>query len=629
MNSTPTHSKHPALGLVVALVVAVAPAVALAAVAARAARSADPPAAVFLPLQFSHYADCTTDLGDRADGVLTGGAAVWQPLALTFTGPPATPTGTPNPFLDYRLQVQMIAPSGRVYDVPGHFDGPSADGGRWRANFAADEPGLWHYCASFRHGAGVAVELDPDAGAPVAFDGAAGSFRVASADPDAPDFFRWGRLEYVGGHYLKFRDGPYWLKGGTNSPENFLGYAGFANTASHGGELPGFLHTYAPHVADSRPDDPPLPGGAGILGALNYLGQQGVNAIYFLPMNLGGDGQDTHPYLSTTDNTRFDVVKLAQWGVVLEHAQRRGIALHIVLNEIEEANRHWHDNGQLGPERRLFYREMVARFAHLPAVKWNLSEEMVFPPAQQREFAAWLAALDWAGHPIAVHNPPGRADALYGELLGDARFSATSFQYPPEMAGELVETWRARSAGAGRPWVIDMDENNPSASGLTTHNAGELRKEVLYDVYFSGGAGVEWYMGYHPLPLGGDLNVEDFRTRERMWRYMRYARRFMEENLPFHRMSPADERLRGESDAYGGGEVFALGDEVVAVYLPSAVSTGVLAVGPGDYTVRWYDPREGQFMGQPATVTVGASGLPLGPPPWNEMGDWVVLVVGE
>jgi len=579
------------------------------------------PGTSYLPLVAQNYANCPDGEGPPG-GTLTGQPAVWQPLTLTFTGPAVAATAAVNPFLDYRLTVQFVAPSGRVTAVPGYFGGGAA----WQANFAADEPGQWRYCASFRLGPAVAVSDDPLAGAPIAFDGATGAFTVAPADPAAPDFFRWGRLEYAGGHYLKFRDGPYWLKGGTNSPENFLGYAGFANTVDQGGLIDGFLHTYAPHAADARPDDPVVaPGDAGgIIGALNYLSERHVNSIYFLPMNLGGDGDDTYPYLSPDDPTRFDTAKLAQWGVVLEHAQRRGIALHVVLNEVEEDNRRRLDGGALGVQRRLFYREMVARFAHLPAIKWNLSEEAAFAPDDLRAFAAYLAALDWAGHPITAHNPVGAADGLYTGLLGDPLFSATALQYAADAAGAQAETWRERSAAAGRPWVVDLDENNPAGVGLTPDNAGQLRKTILYDAYFSGAAGVEWYLGYHELPTGGDPNLEDFRTREHMWDYTWYARRLLA-GLPFAAMTPADDLLSGESAAFGGGEVLALAGQVYAVYLPEAQPAGALAVPAGEYRQQWYDPRAGEFAAEVA-VTATAEGLLLGAPPHTPGGDWVVVV---
>lgn len=563
----------------------------------------------------------------------------WHPITLSFDGPLATEVDSaPNPFLDYRLQVRFIGPSGQLYDVPGYFAGDgqgNGSGSVWQARFAADEAGRWRYCATFHTGPGVAVELDPQAGQPTAFDGANGEFDVIERDPNASGFLKWGRLEYIGGHYFKFRDGPYWLKGGTDSPENFLGYAGFDNTVDQGGILSRFLHRYLPHVDDWQPGDPDFTNSEtgidakGIIGALNYLSERHVNSIYFLPMNLGGDGQDTYPFIvpsgTLTDNTHFDISKLYQWGIVLEHAQRKGIALHVVLNEVEPENRYWLDYGMLDIERKLFYRELVARFGYLLAIKWNLSEEVAFAPDELRQFADYLSLLDWADHPIAIHNPAGSSFA-YEAIQGDPRFNATAFQYEGDHAGTLVEQWRNISAKAKQPWVIEMDENNPAGVGLSAENAGYLRRQILYDVYFSGAGGIEWYLGYHELPVGGDQNMEDFRTRERMWDYMWYARRFMEENLPFWQMGPADELLVGEAEDYGGGEVFALDGVVYAVYLPTATPGGVMTVPASKYGLHWYDPRTGEFTGGWFITTADETGLPLGAPPTNPDGDWVVLI---
>ena len=38
------------------------------------------------------------------------------------------------------------------------------------------------------------------------------------ATSSAACFYKYGRLEYAGAHFLKFIDGSYWIKGGTDSP---------------------------------------------------------------------------------------------------------------------------------------------------------------------------------------------------------------------------------------------------------------------------------------------------------------------------------------------------------------------------------------------------------------------------
>jgi hypothetical protein len=265
---------------------------------------------------------------------------------------------------------------------------------------------------------------------------------------------------------------------------------------------------------------------------------------------------------------------------------------------------------------------MIARFSYLLALKWNLCEENVFPIDQIYEFTDYIQALDWAEHPVTFHNPMDWFQD-YENLLGDDHYTVTSIQYERSQAGEYVEQWRNRSSDFGRPWVIDMDENGPAGIGLSSLNADELRKEILYDVYFSGG-NVEWYAGYHDLPVGGDVRLEDFRTRELMWQYTWYARRFIEENLPFWNMSPADWLLVNESEDHGGGQVFALPGELYAVYLPNASSGGVLNV-EGDFILRWYNPRTGEFEGLPQSISATDS-IILEPPIADVQNDWVVLI---
>ena len=572
-----------------------------------------------------------------SEGTVSGEPVAWHPMEVRFHGPLTDEKAKgPTPFLDYRLDVTFDGPSGQIYTVPGFYAGDGQGHGTgdvWMACFAADEGGLWTWRASFRSGPKVAVDADPLAGSPLMFDGASGQVLVFGRDPQAPGFLSQGRLEYVGMHYMKFRDGDYFLKGGTDSPENFLGYDGFDDVQDNGGI--GIVHRYEPHEQDWVPGDPLFTSSSsgvsskGIIGALNYLSREGVNSIYFLPMNLGGDGQETCPFVgysaSNYDNTHYDVSRMHQWAQVLDHAQRRGIQLHFVLAETESGNENWLDGGELGPQRKLFFRELVARFGHALALKWNLSEENDYSIEQLEEFAAWMDALDVYDHPIGVHTYPNNFKD-YPKLLGNELFVATSIQYDPDYAGDFVEEWREKSAAAGHKWILDLDENGPADTGLTDTNADELRKRVLYDIYFSGGQ-VEWYAGYHSLPLGGDVKLEDFRTREDMWRTMRIAREFMADHLPFWEMEPADELLSAEDQSYGGGQVLAKPGKVYAIYLPvgGQGATLDLSAVEGVFRGRWFDPRTGEFVGS-SSVVKGEAKRQLGPPPAQQGEDWVYFL---
>jgi len=558
-------------------------------------------------------------------GTVSGDLNKWSPITIDFAGPNASETDTaPNPFLDYRLSVRLTSPTGNTHDVPGFFAGDGnggGDGNLWRVRFAADETGQWRYQATLHSGSQIAINTDLSAGTTTSIEGSSGEFSIQAQSADAPGFLALGRLEYTGEHYLKFRDGPYWIKSGTDSPENFLGYEGIDGTVDQGGETNNFLHNFDNHRADARGDDPVFSNAStgadslGITGALNYLSDQGVNSIYFLPMNLGGDGQETFPFVGGNDNffndTHYDISKLFQWNQVLAHAQRRGIALNIQLSETERANERWLDNGELGVERKLFFRELIARFGYLLAAKWNLGEENDFPVSELRAHADYISTLDWTNKPIAVHTQINNFRD-YEQLVGDELFSASSIQYDPPLADDFVETWRNRSTDAGRPWVIDMDENT---GGVSNTNTDTRRKQITYDVYFSGG-NLEWYFGLQSLPLGGDTTAGDFRLREGIWVTTRIARNFMENELPFWRMQPADELVTGEADSFGGAEVFAAPGEVYAVYLPNASGNASLDLrdASGSFSMQWFNPRNGQFAGGIASIT-GGDQVALGEPP--------------
>jgi hypothetical protein len=573
----------------------------------------------------------------NAQAEAKGRGAAWQPFELWFHGPTTHEDApSPNPFLDYRLDVTFTSSTGVFQTVPGFYAGDGLGGGAgdvWKVRFTAPQGDLWSWTASFRQGSGVAVASDPNSGSATHFDGATGSVFLLSGDPQADGFWAKGPLRYVGEHYLRFENGEYFLKGGTDSPENLLGYDGFDDVQDQGGV--GVVHRYLAHEKDWREGDPLFfsshsgSSSKGLIGGLNYLASAGVNSVYFLPMNLGGDGRETYPFIDPSptphNRTHYDISRLHQWNQVLDHAQRRGIMLHIVLAESEQANENWFDGGAFGSERKLFFRELIARFGHAAAIKWNLSEENDFSIPFLEACAARIASLDSYGHALAVHTWANNFSD-YPALLGKPNFTSTSIQYAPHLGGAYVEEWRERSSAAGHPWVLDMDENTPSGEGLSDSNADYLRKVDLYDVYFSGGQ-IEWYGGYHNLPLGGDVKMEDFRTRAHMWRYMRIAREFMEDNLPFWEMEPRDDLLTLEAQTLGGAEVFAKAGEVYAVYLPGATSTGELNLAgePGRFQGRWFDPRVGRFIGVTRIFSGGAA-VPLGAPPRFPDQDWIYLV---
>ncbi|MDX9971605.1 MAG: DUF5060 domain-containing protein, partial [FCB group bacterium] len=538
-------------------------------------------------------------------------------MVFTFTGPSTSETASPNPFRDYRLDVTFTAPSGAKIQVPGFYaaDGNAGAtgataGNKWRALFQPNETGTWTYVASFRTGTDIAASLVATDGAPTSFNGAKGSFSIAATNKAAPDLRAKGLLRYVGKHHLQFAEtGEYYLKGGADSPENLLGYADFDGTYDTGGiKTPdaNFLHKYAPHVMDWRTGDPTWRGGKGkgLIGALNYLSDQGVNSIYFLTYNIdGGDGRDTWMWTSHSVRDRYDISKLAQWEVVFSHATRMGMQLHVVTQERE--NDTVFTGGNMTAPRKIYYRELIARFAHHPAIQWNLGEENDNTYDQRVAMAKFIRQTDPYDHPITVHTYAQVPLKTYANLYGNPYFESTSIQGYVTDFNTWAKQLRANSAAAGRKWAIygdePMAEVKQDMSNVNTH-----MRHGLWGNLMGGGAGVEWYFGYQSS--FGDLTTEDFSMAEPLWRRTAVTLDFFHQYLPFWEMAPNDSLASGGSTA----RVLAKPGDTYAVYLPDGGTTN-LTVPEGQYQVAWYDPTSGgplewgsvkQITG-PATRAIG------------------------
>ncbi len=606
-------------------------------------------AALFLTISIS---SCQ----NTPSGEISGTLETWNKVTIDFEGPQASESDSdPNPFLDYSLEVEFNGPNGNTYLVPGFFAGDGngdGSGNIWRVHFSPDAPGSWNYRANFLTGEEIAVNSD-HSGEPVSFDGASGSFKIAPSDSTADGFYKWGRLEYVGEHYLKFRDGDYWIKGGADSPENFLAYEGFDNTRKSTENYDDLesvpaLHTYEVHVEDWKSGDPDWGDGKGkgIIGALNYLSSKNVNSIYFLLQNIGGDGKDVFPWTGNpvpggspeNDNLHYDISKLYQWETVFKYAQEKGIALHAVFNEAEEANKRELDDGELGTERKLFYREMIARFGHHPALQWNISEEFNLKfdlgPERVREFASYIQQVDPYDHPITVHTAGDPVQEL-AFTFGDSLFSTTSVQLNQRRIDQVTEAIRNATAEAGRPVPASMDEFTvdvgSNRSWIPIDDADLQRKQKLWPTYLSGGQ-IEFI-------LEGFLEVDSFKKPEAdaLWDYTWYARSFMQEHLPFHDMQPMDQIVSNESTLTVGegdgvtfemdAQVFAKAGDIYAIYYPVSESTGTIDLSDvdGEISARWYNPRAGEFVEDAVTINGGSETEP-GTVPSNPEEDWVLLI---
>ncbi|MFK7924845.1 MAG: DUF5060 domain-containing protein [Bacteroidia bacterium] len=583
---------------------------------------------------------------------LSGELRQWHKITLDFGGPSSDESCSTNPFLDYRLNVLFThTASGNTYLVPGFFaaDGQaeetSATGGSvWRCHFAPDATGTWTYTASFRTGNQIAVSLNPSDGSPTAFDGQNGSFSLAATNKTGRDFRAHGRLEYVGERYLKFAgSGQYFIKGGADAPENLLAYEDFDNTPNNGNRR----KNWTPHLIDWNVGDPDWQSGKGreLVGALNYLAGKGMNVFSFLTMNINGDDRNVFPYVNSNGSTspqddrqRFDVSKLAQWEVLFAHADQLGLYLHFKTQETE--NDQLLDQGQLGVERKLYYRELIARFGHHLALNWNLGEENdiwseLNDPTQLliKSYADYIRSLDPYDHHIVIHSYPGQQNSVYNPLLGtNSALTGASIQTGWNNVHSATKTWIDASTNAGTPWVVANDEQGNANNGVppdigfegfslpsNTPDQEAIRRGVLWGNLMAGGAGVEYYFGYS-LPHS-DLTCQNWRSRDQMWEYTDHALSFFRDYLPFWEM-------QSEDNLVSSGYCFAKSNEYYAIYIENGNAPPSIELPNSSFDLRWYDPRNGGALIGSSTISGSSSfALPASPNAQND--DWIVLLTNS
>ena len=605
---------------------------------------------------------------------ITGDLMQWHKITLTADGPRASEQDTNyNPFTDYRMTAVFTHESGSpVYESPGYFaaDGNAAEtsaiaGNKWRVHIAPDQTGKWHYSITIKKGKNAAIDNQAAAASEVVFL-AEGSFEVLPTDKTGHDFRGKGRLDYVGKRYLQFAGNKeFFLKAGADAPENLLAYTDFDGTYSYktAGEhrnneaATANLKTWQPHVRDWRPGDPTWKDGRGkgLIGALNYLSGKGCNAFSFLTYNAGGDGDDVWPFTERNDKFHYDCSKLDQWQIIFDHAQQMGLYLHFKLQETENDDNFRGeptnvptslDGGELGPERKLYLRELIARFGYELALNWNLGEENTQTPEQQRAMADYIYNIDPYHHHIVIHTYPDWQDRVYDKLIGDqSRLTGASLQNGWDVDHQRVLHWIKTSVETGKPWVVANDEQNPANTGVPpdpgyegfsgstkpeegsdSYTIDDIRKYTLWGTLMAGGAGVEYYFGYS-LPQN-DLNCQDWRSRDKSWTYCSIALEFFKNNnIPFQEMYCADS-LVGNPQHDNSKYCLAKPEVIYVIYLPAGGSANLdLGKDSGNYAVEWYNPRKGGALQQGSIKNIQGPGAhSLGNAPEDESADWVILV---
>jgi hypothetical protein len=591
-------------------------------------------------------------VGASVAGVLK----VWYPVTVTFTGKAVGETEAT--FRDHRLDV-TFSKGDKSFRVPGYFaaDGNAAEtaatnGNKWRVKFTPHEAGTWTYSVSFREGPEIAVPAvsSPTAGKSAGPpDGETGSFTVKPTDPDAPGFYGKGRLAYVGEHYLQFQGSKDWfVKAGPGSPEDFFGYQDFDGTfddsikrndteskdtylyEDHGfgaGKGTG-LHRYLFHLQHWREGDPTWQGGKGkgIIGAINYLGDIGANTLYHIILTRNDDSDNTWPWTDRETSLIYDVSKLDQWEIVYAHMDHKGINADLYLFEADNA-RHL-NSGNMGTERCIYYREIVARFGHKLGLRYNLGEEHGLKTDQIQASTSYLKALDAYDHPVVSHSfaELEKQRRQFEALLGFKDFDGACYQLHKEHHTEVI-AWRDKSARAGRKWLVAEDESWP-IDELQIDRA----ESYAWAVMTAGGEGMNLYVGYKD-PSYNDIGIEDFSRMKKTLDYVISPARLLalpQINPHLTQMAAAD-GLVGNSEKNEPPFCFAKEGRIYLVYHRKGSDIRLdLSQQSGTFAVKWWNPRRSDGGGlQDGSVAKISGGdiRSLGRPPSDPGSSWVAVVL--
>ncbi len=608
--------------------------------------------------------------------IITGELKKWHKVTISFQGPNTSETNATNPFMDYRLDVTFTNGT-KTYVVPGYYaaDGNAAEtsateGNVWRVHFAPDATGTWTYKVSFRTGKNVAVAGDAQSGTATSFNNETGTFEIANSDKTGRDFRGKGRLQYVGQHYLQFAETKdYFIKAGADSMENTLAYNDIDDTPNRGGKR----KAWTPHQKDYDATDASAytwNGGKGseLLGSIKYLSDQGMNVFSFLTFNLGGDDENVFPHLlkislssydklpaisgnqanreknwnDAVHHDRFDVSKMAQWEKIFEYGDKKGMYLHFKTTETETDD--LMDNANLGNERKIYYRELIARFGHHLALNWNLGEEASISVAALKSITAFIKSTDPYKHNIVIHTYPTEAefDKYYNEMTGNkSELTGASMQIQINSIHGTIKKWVTNSSNAGKKWIVANDEQGDANSGVAvdngysgnlpsenkeTDNRTDVKNKTLWGTLMAGGAGVEYYYGYATGCT--DLDCQDHRTRETKWKDARIALEFFNNNMQsFLTGVVGNDGLTSATNDY----VLAKPGAAYAIYLPSGGTTNLNLAGvTGTYNVKWFDSRNGGSLQNGTVATLnGGTNNSVGQAPKDTGKDWVVLVTNQ
>jgi hypothetical protein len=316
--------------------------------------------------------------------------------------------------------------------------------------------------------------------------------------------------------------------------------------------------------------------------------------------NIGGDGRDVWPWLGNTEtdarsnagsNARFDVEKLDVWLELFEYMQTNGVVAYLVLLD---------DDAWTGFNHERYYREMIARFGHLPALMFNISEESGenYSFSEALSLAQLLKNIDPYDHPVGIHNINDPRSEYINAPYIDFTSIQTNFSDALDHNDRAVAWINECKSLNTRVLMVGFDEPRPL-----------MNRKGWWSAYMGGAV---WEV-HVDKPYDRPISAW-----EPAWTQIGGARTFME-SLPFWEMEPMNNLVRS-------GTAFALAKpgEVYAFYLPSGGTITVSLAANNTYDYAWWNPSNGKSGNFEYAGTVSGGAQSFTSP---GSGDWALRIV--
>ena len=311
------------------------------------------------------------------------------------------------------------------------------------------------------------------------------------------------------------------------------------------------------------------------------------------------------------DLQRFNVPFWQKYERMLRQARERDVIVSVIF----------FIGGQVLPtpfaaysdDEQRFYRYGVARLAAFANVTWDLGNEHDF----HREFPKWC---DWLGPLVKELDPYQHLTSAHNKIYRTPGKTWNDLQ--------LIQRWdsgqnafmlgeRAGQATTGRiiPQINeeygyeDLWEKTPG------QRAADTRRRCAWEIAMAGcyqttGETANRGVGFPPDTGGGWVSGRGDDAMTMLRGYAHMVDFFT--SFDWWQAVPRNDLVRG------GGFCLADTGKVYVVYLPRPAKVS-LALEPGNYHARWFNPRSGQWSDAPV-----ASGPRWTPPPTPDDGDWVL-----